>query len=546
MKNNNSFKQYLKLMSIKAKDYKKFFPLIFICSLCFSILSVFMALISRQVIDNLLAMNSLIIVKVILIAISAYLMGAALGFSTTYLEKYIIDKLKIKLQLSFYNNMQRSEFVFFSNLSSSDVYYRMFTDIGVMVEFYLNLLISLPIKIIVLIVTCSFMFVWSYQLTLAIIGLVFLQMFVMLIFRKPIKKSTEEVLNSEQSLISKINEDVIKSDLSRSLALENYNLSNIKKYFENSRKKRLKNTKINLLFTTIIGFSSQIINICLLLLGVYYVSVSTISIGSLLAISMLSGYIYQPINDFFQTILSYQSTYVSYTRFKEFDSRLDQNFRVGKMQFSNGDISIQNLSFTYGNGVINYPNITIKMGKITFLEGGNGSGKTTLVRLLSRSLHPSTGTICINNLNITEFEYENFRSNVIALYSEPVLLNNTLKENITTGLAFEDKEIIDVIQACSLNDMVKKLESGLDTMLGLSNIGLSQGEKQKLALARVLIRKPRVLILDEPISHVDTKSSEEILTTISKYNEKHNATILIISHDDKIRKICHFIETLNN
>lgn len=96
MKNNNSFKQYLKLMSIKAKDYKKFFPLIFICSLCFSILSVFMALISRQVIDNLLAMNSLIIVKVILIAISAYLMGAALGFSTTYLEKYIIDKLKIK------------------------------------------------------------------------------------------------------------------------------------------------------------------------------------------------------------------------------------------------------------------------------------------------------------------------------------------------------------------------------------------------------------------------------------------------------------------
>lgn len=442
--------------------------------------------------------------------------------------------------------MQRSEFVFFSNLSSSDVYYRMFTDIGVMVEFYLNLLISLPIKIIVLIVTCSFMFVWSYQLTLAIIGLVFLQMFVMLIFRKPIKKSTEEVLNSEQSLISKINEDVIKSDLSRSLALENYNLSNIKKYFENSRKKRLKNTKINLLFTTIIGFSSQIINICLLLLGVYYVSVSTISIGSLLAISMLSGYIYQPINDFFQTILSYQSTYVSYTRFKEFDSRLDQNFRVGKMQFSNGDISIQNLSFTYGNGVINYPNITIKMGKITFLEGGNGSGKTTLVRLLSRSLHPSTGTICINNLNITEFEYENFRSNVIALYSEPVLLNNTLKENITTGLAFEDKEIIDVIQACSLNDMVKKLESGLDTMLGLSNIGLSQGEKQKLALARVLIRKPRVLILDEPISHVDTKSSEEILTTISKYNEKHNATILIISHDDKIRKICHFIETLNN
>lgn len=183
----NNLREYLKFMTLKSKGYKKFIPLIFVATLLFSVLSIFIALIGKQLIDNLLTLNTAKILKVIGISITAYTVGAVLGFFTSYLEKYVIDKLKVKLQLSFYDNMQRSEFIFFSNLSSSDVYYRMFTDIGIIVDFFLNLLINIPIKIIVFILACSIMFVWSYQLTLAIIGLVVLQMLVMLFFRKPIK-----------------------------------------------------------------------------------------------------------------------------------------------------------------------------------------------------------------------------------------------------------------------------------------------------------------------------------------------------------------------
>ncbi|MDE6604825.1 MAG: ATP-binding cassette domain-containing protein [Clostridia bacterium] len=547
MKKEKIFKNYIKYMSAKAKGFKKFFPLVFFCSLCLSVLSICIAIFSKQLIDNLLTMDKLIILKVVLISISAYLFGAILGFFTSYLEKYIIDKLKTKLQLSFYDNMQRSEFVFFSNLSSSDVYYRMFTDIGVMVEFYLNLLISLPIKLIVLIITCSIMFIWSYQLTLAIIGLVMLQVVVMLIFRSPIKKHTEKVLTNEQILIAKINEDVLKSDLSRSLALEEYNYLNIQLYFETSRKSRLKNAKINLLYSAIIGFASQIINISLLLLGIYYVANSVLTIGTLMAISMLAGHLSQPINDFLQTLLSYQTMVVSYKRFNEFDSCIDHNYQIGTLKFNNGDISIKDLTFSYGaNSVIAYPNMIIHKGKITYLQGGNGSGKTTLVRLLSRSLLPLSGSINIDTVNIGEFDYSSYRTNVIALNSEPILLNKTFRENICTGLSYSDEDISNTIDACALNDIVEKLENGIDTELGLSKVGLSQGEKQKLALARVLIRKPSVLILDEPLSHIDIKSCEEILATLSKYNKEYNATILIISHDDRVVGISDFIEKLTD
>lgn len=532
------FKHYLSYMHTNSKGYRKYIPLIFVCSLCFSILSIFIALLGKQMIDNLLAMEKNVIVKVIIISISAYIIGAFLSFFTAYFEKYIIDKFKMKLQLAFYDNMQKSEFIFFCNLSSSDVYYRMFTDISIIVDFYLNLCITIPIKIIVFIVASSIMFVWSYQLTLAIIGLVLLQMIIMLMFRGPIRKRAEIALESDQKLIAKINEDVIKSDLCRSLALEQYNLSNITIYFEESRKNKLKSSKISLLYSSIVALTSQIINICLLLIGIFFVSKDIITIGMLMGISMLAGYIYQPINDFFKTIVSYQSTIVSYKRFYEFNNKIDVNRIENNNKFENGDIKIEKLFYMYDNKIVFQDfNALINKSKITLLKGPNGSGKTTLMRLLTRSLNPIRGNIIIANKNIKEYDFNDYRKNVISLSSIPLLLNGTLKENICANENYSDKEILLILNKCCLTNVLNRLPDGIDTKLGLGETGLSQGEIQKIALARVLIRRPTILILDEPLAHVDSTSVEDIQHVLSQYNKETNSTIIIISHDRRIEEI---------
>lgn len=533
-----ALKNYLSYMHAKSKGYRRFIPLIFACSLCFSILSIFIALIGKQLIDNLLSMNSSVIIKAISISVAAYVAGAVLGFFTSYLERYVIDKFKIKLQTSFYDNMQRSEFIFFSNLSSSDVYYRMFTDIGVMVDFYLNLLITIPIKIIVFIIACAIMFTWSYQLTLAIIGLVLLQLIVMLIFRKPIRKRAEIALESDQTLIGKINEDVIKSDVCRSLALEEYNLNNIKKFFEISRKNKLKSAKVNLLYSSIVGLTSQIINICLLLLGIYFVYSEDMTIGMLMGISMLAGYIYQPLNDFFRTIISYQPTIVSFRRFKEFDERIDSGREGGMLPYCGGDIELKNVRFAYGDkAVLNYFSAIIKEGRITLLRGENGSGKTTLMRLMTRALRPQSGRISLGNVDITEYDFDDYRNKIISLCSVPILLNGSVKDNICAGKECSEDELSAVIEQCCLSGVMERLPEGMDTLLGLGNAGLSQGEVQKIALARVLIRKPSVLILDEPLSHIDAQSVYDIQNVLVNYNINRDKTIIIISHDSRVERI---------
>lgn len=239
-KHNNSlinFKTYLSFLTQKSRGYLKFIPLIFICTLAFSFISVFIVLIGKYLIDNLLSFNVNEILKAVAISISSYIVGALIGFGSSYLQKYITDKLKIKMQLSFYDNMLHSDFIFFSNLSSSDVYYRMFTDISILVDFYLNILVNIPTKILVFIIALVVMLMWSWQLTLAIFLLIIIQLLIMILFKKPIKKRAELAITAEQVLITKINEDMLKGDICRNLALENYNKKKITPYFEDSRKK---------------------------------------------------------------------------------------------------------------------------------------------------------------------------------------------------------------------------------------------------------------------------------------------------------------------
>lgn len=326
-------------------------------------------------------------------------------------------------------------------------------------------------------------------------------------------------------MISKINDDVLHGDVCRSLALEDYNLNNINTYFEDTRKNKLKSIKLSLLYSNIVGLTSQILNICLLLLGVYFVSINNITLGTLMGISMLAGYIYQPLNDLFKTIIAYQPTAVSYKRFKEFDDMIDRTRKNGTEKFELGNITIENLYFSYGaNYVLTGLNATIHEGKITHLRGQNGVGKTTLMRILSRSLQPQVGSITISGTNINIIDFDNYRKNVISLSSEPLLLNISFRENIMVGQSFTNNEVQDIINDCALKNVVENLEKGLDTILGAGNAGLSKGEMQKLSLARVLIRKPQIIILDEPLSHVDEESVEELLATLKDYNTRKGTT----------------------
>ena len=167
------------------------------------------------------------------------------------------------------------------------------------------------------------------------------------------------------------------------------------------------------------------------------------------------------------------------------------------------------------------------------------------MRLIARHLHTTDGAIFIGDVNIVDFEYEQFRKNVISLGSSPAVFDATLKENICAGESYDNDSIETAVSDCALDNVVKRLPNGYDTKIGVYGEGLSAGEIQKIALARVLIRKPKILILDEPLTHIDVQSSQDILKTLMNYNKKYNMTIIIISHDTSVKQIADEIHLLN-
>ena len=525
-------KEYLKLMKGSFKDKKREIPIIYMLSFAFSILSILIALISKNLVDNLLSLNTDGIFNVVIIAIGTYLLGSLVGYFSSYFQKYVIDKFKMDLQLSFYDNIQKSRFSFILNISSSDVYYRMFTDIGVLVDFYISLIVNIPVKIFIFVSALTIMSLWSYKLTLIILAFIIIQYVSMYLFKKPIKKRSEEALSSEQLLYFKINENINTAEVCRSLALEEQRLTEIKYYFNRKRKSSLKYTQVNLIYSSVLNFASQIINMILLLLGVNMVMKEEITIGVLMGISILSVYLSQPINDIFTTILSYQPTKISYKRYIDFNEQVDLRRFDGNNEFVNGDIIINNLSFSYdGDNLLKEFSCSIPQGNITLIKGKNGSGKTTLMRLLTRYLIQGNGEILINNNDIRLIDFEEYRKHVIALDANSVILNGSLRFNISTGLDVDNNKLKDIINICGLSNVLDKLGNDFDSELGKGKVLLSKGEVQKVAIARIVIRDPDIIILDEPFANMDSKSVVDIKNLLIDLN-KRGKTIIVICHDN--------------
>ena len=211
-----------------------------------------------------------------------------------------------------------------------------------------------------------------------------------------------------------------------------------------------------------------------------------------------------------------------------------------------GEIVYEGVEFKYGKeGVFADLTFTIKPGSTVAIVGSTGSGKTTLAYLLPRLYEPSSGSIKIDGIDIKKVSLEELRKNISIAFEESFLFSNTAEENITIGSDVLDRESIksasSIVQADSfINDLPK----GYGTTVGERGYGLSGGQRQRIALARAIIRKPRVLILDDAMSAVDASTEEEIRQQLKKIMD--NSTTLIITNRVPTIEICDEVIFIEN
>ena len=197
-----------------------------------------------------------------------------------------------------------------------------------------------------------------------------------------------------------------------------------------------------------------------------------------------------------------------------------------------GDIEFQAVQFHYpGEEVPSLKNIHLKIcqGQTLGLVGVIGSGKTTLVQMLLRLHNPTSGALLLGGRSIKEISLEKLRDSLGYVSQEPFLFSTSIRNNILLGRDFaSDQELEDIVRIAGLSKDIERFPERLETLVGERGVSLSGGQKQRIALARALIKKPEILILDDAFSNLDSDTEEEILRNIQ--SQLRHTTTLIISH----------------
>ena len=193
------------------------------------------------------------------------------------------------------------------------------------------------------------------------------------------------------------------------------------------------------------------------------------------------------------------------------------------------DIVLEDVSFSYGHvKILNNVSITIARGSMTAIVGPSGSGKSTIANLLLRLYDPSAGKIIVNGHNLKEYDVNTYRDIIGYVSQDPFVYNGSIRENILFGSDFSDTEVITAARMAHAHEFIMELPFGYDTQVGDQGVTLSGGEKQRIVIARAMIRRPEILILDEATSALDNISEATVQVAIDQVAKE--CTTLVIAH----------------
>lgn len=302
-------------------------------------------------------------------------------------------------------------------------------------------------------------------------------------------------------------------------------------------KAKVKMSLIHEAFFTIFALLVGILNVIILIYAWYS---KDISVGTLVALISLMNNAYNPIAIFNVLFVQYKLDKAAYDRFAAFlDLPADDQLIVGKKINSfNGRIEIKNLSFSYGErNIFENINLCIGQGEKVVLVGESGSGKSTLIKIISGFLKYDRGSVLIDDNELKDCCLNDIYEYMSYVNQDSSVFDGTLRENLVFDSGIDDSEIMEVLEKMQLGPLVNVLPDGLDTMIGERGTKLSGGEKQRIVLARILLRQRNLIILDEATSALDNITEEKVLGEMLKATA-NGCTVIAIAH--KMRAITQF------
>ncbi|MGW9571018.1 ATP-binding cassette domain-containing protein [Paenibacillus terrae] len=322
----------------------------------------------------------------------------------------------------------------------------------------------------------------------------------------------------------------------------------INKFYENFQfywEQYLKYIKTFSFFTSISSSVTFFSSIIVLIMGIYEISNSRLTIGGLVAINLSMQYIINPIYHFSTISGNYQESAASLFRMREiFDIVEEKNGRLVLNEINT--IRLNAVQFGFNDRVlINKFSCKFEKNNIYAITGKSGGGKTTLANLLLRVYPVEKDTIFFNDIDINDFEISSLHSHIMIVEQEPRLFNDTIYNNVTYNLnSVSAEEINKMFEELTIMRFVDRFPNALQTVVNENGNNISGGEKQRIALFRVILNDPDVIIMDEPTSAIDSKTVTDIIELLSML--KKNKILIIITHSNELISSADYVINIDN
>jgi ATP-binding cassette subfamily B protein len=506
-----------------------------------------MSLFSQKLIDDILPSEN--ITKLISgIALLAVLLFARVGIAVLR-EFFLLEQSKDfnnRINNQFFANLLRLPKPFFDTRKIGELVARL-NDTQRVQRVIKMLASSLVIDVLVSIISLVFLFMYSWKIGL--IALLSVPIYFYIIYRsnKKIIDSQKEVMQSyafnESNYINTMQGiATIKNDNKQAI----FNKTN-EVVFANFQDKIFNLGKINIT----LSWQSGLASVCFLIGVLIYTSIEVFNkqmkLGELMAVLGIAGSLMPSIANLALISIPINEAKIAFNRMFEFSS-IEKEKEEGNPINEINSISIQNLSFRFAGRSELFKNINIEIekGTLTAIVGESGSGKSTIGQVLQRFYSFESGSITINKeLNLSDVELNSYRNLIGVIPQEITIFNGNVLDNILLGSTDTQENIIQFIQEYGFETYFNQLPQGMATIVGEEGVNLSGGQKQIIALARVLYKKPQFLILDEATSAMDRNTENFSMQLLQKI--KNNCAIFFISHRlNTLKNIADTIYVLDN
>ena len=454
-----------------------------------------------------------------------------LGAARQHLLLHLSIKIDMPLMLGYFEHIFALPMKFFGTRKTGDILTR-FSDAGTIKDIFTTITLSLIIDIMLTIASGVILFFMNKTLFAIIAIITIVNAILVYAFKRPYKELNIESMEKQASLNSQIIDSLKGVETVKSFGVENETMEKLESKYISALRTGYKTSVTSNVQGTISGFFNNIGNLVLMGIAALLVINGDITLGSMMAFVSLSSYFMDPIGRLVSLQMQIQEANIAMKRMSElYEVEEEQENRDNLIaDFKlDGSLEIDNLTFRYGSRAPVLKNVNLKVcnGEKVALVGESGGGKTTLAKLILGLWQPEEGRIRLSGYNIEELAKNALRREIAYVPQNIELFTGTIEENIKLGK--RDATYEELKTACKLAgcyDFIEKLPAKYATHLEEAGANLSGGERQRIALARALIKKPKILILDEATGNLDFVAESQIYRTLFSLQ----CTLIIIAH----------------